>query len=869
MCLNAQNINNIIVDADANGRTVSDFLSEVEQKYGVDFIGAEPQLQSLIIGGIEKRTYMYSFLEDVLKPYSLAAVKVRDNVMFILDEKTREEFGNKKGNYLLINPDKLNVLEGKVLEASSNEPVYGAQVVLPKLGTGTLTDEKGAFEINMPPGRILRLNIQYVGYDTRSYLVGFSPYSDENSITTSMLTSSMELEGIIVTADRSDNVVQGKLAGIEKLDIKDIKELPTFFGEVDPIRSLSTLPGISIPGEISSGFNVRGGQSGQNLIRQDNAIIYNPTHLFGFFSAFNPDMISNVELYKGGGPATFGGRVASVLDIKLRNGDAGRLTLKGGVGMISSRLTIEGPIVKSKSSFLIGARISYADWLLKATDDVDLRNSTADFNDINAKFFQSINDNNIISISGYRSYDSFRLNSDSTFSWGTTNLTVNWDHIFNQRLVSNTSIASSNYYSKVSNNNEIEAFQYKNAINNLSLKSDFIFTRSEKEIYNTGFEINHTVIEPGRLQPAELNNTEPVDINDQRSLEIAAYIQSDFEITSKLAFSAGLRYSHFLRLGEDAIYRFDYNNLDGRYPSITDTTTYSRNEIIQSYNGLEPRISLRYLLNSNSSIKASYYRGYQYLHLVSNTTSVTPQDYWIASGPYLKPLIGDQYSIGFFKTLSGLELSTEFFYKNIDNAVDYIEGADITLNESLEAGLAQGQGTAYGAELFVKKSRGKLNGWLSYTYSRSLVAFDSSIESLNINQGRQYPTNYDQPHNISLVLNYRLGPRTTLSSNFNYQTGRPITIPISKFTYDAYLAALNYSSRNQYRIPDYHRLDLSLTIKDREKPNTRFRGEWVLSVFNVYGRKNAYSVYFNQYGRAYKLSVLGNIFPSVTYNFSL
>lgn len=284
---------------------------------------------------------------------------------------------------------------------------------------------------------------------------------------------------------------------------------------------------------------------------------------------------------------------------------------------------------------------------------------------------------------------------------------------------------------------------------------------------------------------------------------------------------------------------------------------------------MEPRISLRYLFNLQSSVKASYYRVYQYQHLISNTTSVTPQDYWISSGPYLKPLVGDQLSLGYFRnTDSGYEYSAEVYYKDIKNVVDYIEGADVTLNEALEAGLAQGQGIAYGAEILFKKNRGKLNGWLAYTYSRSLMDFSSDNENLNINNGEQYPANYDQPHNVSLVLNYKLGPRMTLSSSFNYQTGRPITIPISKFTYDAYLAALNYSSRNEYRIPDYHRLDLSLTIKDKERNNSRFRGEWVISVFNVYGRKNAYSVYFNKYGRAYKLSVLGSMFPSVTYNFS-
>ncbi len=869
LCSNAQNINTIVVDEKANGQNLYDFLESIEKEYDVDFVGAVPQLKSLIITGVEKRVYMYSFLEMILMPYNLTSVKVRENVMFIIDNASWQEFGNRRGNYLLINPKTPKQLKGQVQESGSNTPIWGSQVTVASLGLGTLTDENGLFELVIPQDEVVRLDIQYLGFDTKSYLVGFTEYSEESEVKTSLVTSSMELEGIIVTGDRSNDKIESRLAGVEKLDIKEIKELPTFFGEVDPIRSLATLPGVSVVGEISSGFNVRGGQSGQNLIRQDQSFIYNPTHLFGFFSAFNPDMISSVELYKGGGPATFGGRVSSVLDIKLRNGDAGRFSVKGGIGMVSSRIALEGPISKSKSSFLIAGRISYADWLLNATDHIELKKSTADFNDVNVKFFQTIDENNFLTISGYRSYDSFRLNSDSTFSWSTNNVAVNWDHTFNHRLVSNVSVASSNYYSKVNNYKDIEAFSYKNAIQNLSLKGDFIYSRSDKETIDVGFEAIYSNIEPGKLDPAQLNNTVPVDINNQHSMELAAFVQSDFELNSKWALSVGLRYSHFLRLGEDAIYEFDYDNPQGRYPSIVDTTYYSNNEIIKSYNGLEPRISLRYLFSLQSSIKASYYRVYQYQHLISNTTSVTPQDYWISSGPYLKPLAGDQWSLGYFRnTDSGYEYSAEVYYKDIKNVVDYIEGADVTLNEALEAGLAQGQGTAYGAELLLKKNRGKLNGWLAYTYSRSLMEFTSDYESLNINDGEQYPANYDQPHNVSLVLNYKLGPYMTLSSSFNYQTGRPITIPISKFTYDAYLAALNYSSRNEYRIPDYHRLDLSLTIKDKERNNSRFRGEWVISVFNVYGRKNAYSVYFNKYGRAYKLSVLGSMFPSVTYNFS-
>jgi hypothetical protein len=361
----------------------------------------------------------------------------------------------------------------------------------------------------------------------------------------------------------------------------------------------------------------------------------------------------------------------------------------------------------------------------------------------------------------------------------------------------------------------------------------------------------------------------PVNLTDQRSLQAAVFGQADIAITEKVSVSAGLRYSTFYRIGEDDIYLFDYSKIENRYPVIADTVHYSSNKVISNYSGFEPRLSLRYLIGSGSSIKASYYRGYQYLHLISNTTSTTPQDYWVNSGPYLKPQIGDQYSLGYFKNLSDdmYELSIEGFYKNINNAVDYIEGADITLNPSLEAGLAKGKGLAYGAELFFKKKTGKVNGWISYTYSRSLRKFSSENKNYEINNGDYYPATYDQPHIFSLILNYNVGVKNTLTVNFNYSTGRPITIPVSKFNYDVYLSVLNYSDRNAYRIPDYHRLDLAYTIRSNPHKIKRIKGEWVISIYNVYGRKNTYSVFFNRFGTASKMSILGTIFPSLTYNF--
>lgn len=865
----AQNVKDISIDESYNGRIFSQFLEEIEERYSVDFVFEEEEIEALTVLGVVHRERLMEYLERYLIHFQVT--RVRDNVVFITDKSGEDKFAMHKDDYFLLRTPQASeaTIKGQVSDSGNGEPLVGAQVWVQELNHGTLTDAEGVFTLKVHPG-IYHIEVRYLGFQTHYYTLGFSPYGSESTLRASLFPQSKELESVVVTAEGMDANVTGQLTGVEMLSIETIKSIPTFMGEVDPIRSLTTLPGVSTAGELSAGFNVRGGETGQNLILQDGAPIYNPSHLFGFFSAFNPDMVSDVVLYKGGGPANFGGRISSVLKIDLKNGDAGNHSLTGGVGLVSSRLSVEGPIVRGRSSYLIGGRIAYPNWLVRSTKNIQLNTSRAKFYDINAKVFHTVNENNFLSVSAYNSYDDFKLSGDSTFSWGTLNISFHWDHIFNKRFSSTMTAFNSNYYSRIESDDEIEAFIYRNEINTTGLKYDLNFTRNDQLKSVGGIEFNQILIEPGKIRPSNIDaNVPPQDMNDQREIEAALYFQADISLTDKLALSAGLRYSHFLRLGPDEIYVFDFDNINGRHPEVTDTLSYRAGKVFKQYNGFEPRVSLRYLFDDNASIKASYYRGYQYLHLISNTTSVTPQDYWVASGPYLKPEIGDQFSLGFFKNFSNnmYEFSVEGFYKEVKNSVDYIEGADITLNPGLEAGLAQGRGLAYGLEVLAKKGSGRMNGWISYTYSRSLRSFNSSNEFRLINEGDYYPSSYDQPHNLSLIFNYQLAERTVLSANFKYSTGRPITIPISKFSYEAYLSVLNFSERNEYRIPDYHRLDLSITFKDQPKRNRHWRGEWVLSIFNIYGRKNTYSIIFNRYGTASKLSILGTVFPSFTYNF--
>ncbi|GAB3335212.1 TonB-dependent receptor [Marivirga atlantica] len=867
----AQRVNDIIIDPKTNGKDFNLLLKDIESKNDVNFIYNEEDMQGISAYLIQNKTRLLNYIEDYLIEFNV--VSLNDKTVVLMKKDFIPDLGKKPDNYWITQgkPGQMVTINGTIYDKSTGETVVGAQILLPATGRGAITDINGQFSIKTE-AKFQELTINFIGFDKKTLLLGFDPEVAEKKLQSNLYPESQQLDVVTVTAKRLDENVRSQLTGVERMGIESIKKLPTFLGEIDPIKSMTTLPGVSTAGELSSGFNVRGGETGQNLILQDNGTIYNPSHLFGFFSAFNPDLVDNVTLYKGGGPASYGSRVASVLDISLRNGDVGRYKISGGLGLVSSRLTAEGPIKKGRSSFIIGGRISYADWLLNATKNIELTQSSAKFHDITAKIFQKINSDNFISFSVYNSHDDFKFAGDSIFSWNTLNGSFLWDHTFNDKLNSSLSIANSNYSSNLDNIDEITGFTYYNEINSLRLKYLMNFDKSEKYVFSGGIEAEGLIIEPGKLTPTkDDSNISASNMQNQKGIEAAAFVQADIDISSKLSAMVGIRLSNFFRLGGEEILKYDFNNIEQRYPVVTDTINYKNGDLINHYIGFEPRLSFRYLISEEVSLKASYFRTYQYLHLISNTTSATPQDYYVVSGPYLKPARGDQFSLGLFKNFSKnkWETSVEGFYKITDQAVDYIDGADITLNPRLEAGLVQGHAKAYGIEFLLKKKTGIFNGWIAYTFARSLRQFSQNTGSrVSINDGAYYPATYDQPHILSLVTNFELGPKTTFSANFNYKTGRPITIPINKFSYGPYLSILNYSERNEYRIPDYHRLDLSLTVKDNPSKNGRYSGEWVFSIYNVYGRKNAYSITFNKYGKAKKLSILGSTFPSITYNFN-
>ncbi|MEO9802522.1 MAG: TonB-dependent receptor [Reichenbachiella sp.] len=867
----SQDLKSVYIDPSANGVGIKDYLSQVEKDYNVDFIFDEDKFGNFGMNGLVFRRKLLDYLHIYFDAFELKLVLIKPNVAVIIPSDLVNKFSPKNGFLALKQPipGKIN-LTGEIYDIDLNEPLIGAQIVVESVNVGGITNLDGNFSINYNTNDKYNIvRTQYKGFDSYLQLVAYSEYGDDKMPRTSLYPSITKLEDVIIRAHSIDRNVSGKLTGIENLGIESIKSLPTFMGEVDLINGLTTLPGVSTVGELASGFNVRGGNLGQNLIRQDGAIIYNPSHLFGFYSAFNPDIVDDVTLIKGGGNARFGSRVSSIMDVTLRNGETRNYHINGGLGMVSSRISVEGPLIKNKSSFILGGRISYADWALDITKDVQLTQSSADFGDVTAKLFQMIDENNFISLSGYASFDSFSLASDSLFSWGNRSLALKWGHNFNSNTDSQLTLAVSKYNSELHNKDGIEGFIYKNGITSTNLIYNVESKISENKQINYGLEANYSKINPGESRnTVELSNVLEFDIDDHKSLETALFAQYSWDITTNFAVSAGLRYSQFYRFGKGLVYEYDYNLTNSQFPEKRDSVNYGANELIEFQHGLEPRVSLRYKLNNSTSLKASYYRTYQYIHLISNTTSSSPLDYWLSGGPNLDPQIGDQFSLGVFKNFQEdkYELSAEGYYKDVKNTIDYIEGAEVKLSESIEGNLIQGNGIAYGVEFLARKNTGQLNGWLSYTYSRSLLRFNSAYDILTVNDGDLYPSQYDQPHNLSVVLNYTASKILSISANFSYATGRPITVPISKFSYGGYPTVNSYSQRNEFRVPGYHRLDLSVTLKG-EHPEKRFQGEWVLSIFNVYGRNNVFAVSFDEFGRASKVSIVGNMFPSLSYNF--
>lgn len=760
-------------------------------------------------------------------------------------------------------------LAGTISEANSGEPIIGAVVLIEEPRIGVITNEYGYYNIVLPQGRHTLL-IRSVGMEkTERQIMLYS----EGNLDVELEEDVIALKEIIVEAEKSINIT-GIQMGIEKMGMAEMKQVPAVLGELDVGKVILTLPGVQSVGEGASGFNVRGGAADQNLVTLNNATIYNPTHFFGFFSAFNPDVIKSATLLKGGIPAQYGGRVSSMFDVRTRDGNKKDFGLRGGISPVTARLTFEGPIVPEKASILIGGRSTYSNWLLEQVPDADIKNSKAGFYDMNGKISLDLGDKDALSLSGYYSRDKFQLISDSLYQYKNLNASFEWRHNFSNKMIGVLTGSYSDYEFQVSQESDsTEAFETNYSLASANFKLDFTYFMSSKSVLDFGFNSTLYNLDPGKISPTSPESIIKSEILEpEKAIENALYIGDNITLSDRLSVYLGLRFSSYSFLGPKSVYEYQ-EGIPKSPGSTTGLVSYGSNEVIQSYYGPEYRISGRYILQNESSLKFGYNRMRQYIHMLTNTTAISPTDTWKLSDTHIRPQIGDQVSVGYFRNLKNntIETYVEAYYKEVKDILEYKGGAQLLLNEQIETDLINGNSRSYGVEFLFKKKVGKLNGWISYTYSRSLIKVEGNSLEETINRGEYFPANYDKPNNLNIIANYKFNRRFSLSSSFVYSTGRPITYPVAKYNFGNG-ERIFYSDRNEFRVPDYIRVDLSLQLEGNHKVRKLAHSSWAFSVYNLFGRDNVYSIYFvseNGQVQGYKLSVFGSAIPTITYNFRL
>ena len=778
-------------------------------------------------------------------------------------------------NTLLFAQEKYTI-RGSISDVINGETVLGASVYLKGTTIGTTTNEYGFYSITAPKGTYT-LIVSYLGYKEIKKEISLT---EDIKLNFELEEASNTLEEVIITADEGIEKlnVRKPQMGVVALKAETIELAPAVLGEVDLIKTIQLLPGVSNNGEGSAGFNVRGGAVDQNLVLLDEAIIYNTSHFFGLFSVFNNDAIKNVKLYKGDIPARFGGRTSSVLDVRQKEGNNKDLELNGGIGLISSRLAVESPMFNKKGSFLLAGRTTYAQLFSGLLDD--LGNSNISFYDLNLKTNYEINENNKVYLSGYFGRDVFNISGLLDSNYGNASANLRWNHIFNDKLFSNLSLIYSKYDYQIIL--DFDQLDWISDIENFNVKYDLNYYATDKLKIDFGLNGISYNLNPGEIVPSTPSSSvNPLILDQKNAFEAGAYVSAEHTITDKLTARYGLRYSTFNRLGQQTITNYAnnqpvvYNQELGIYQSGTavGSTPYSRGQTMRKFGNLEPRLGLSYKLTDKSSVKGSYTRTAQYLHLLSNTISVTPLDVWTPSGPFIEPQLSNQYALGYYRNSNDNKYSFELeaYYKTTDNRIDYIDGANLLGNNTIETEILNGEARAYGLEFLLRKNKGRFTGWLAYTLAKSEQrSFGGNAGGPGINNGNWYNTPYDRTHDISLSGVYKLSDKWTFSSNLVYQTGRPVTYPSGQFEYEGSSIVI-YDERNANRLPAYHRLDIAATYKPNRRPDKRWKGEWVFSIYNLYNRMNAASITFNQnyntgVNEALRTSIFG-IIPSITYNF--
>lgn len=755
-------------------------------------------------------------------------------------------------------PQKTVTISGYIKDQNTGEDLIGASCYIKELAKGTVANSYGFYSISIPSGKYT-VSYSFLGTETVSKTIHIT---NDQKINIELSTKNQQITEVVVRGESASKNIERTEMSVVKLPASTVKKLPAFMGEVDLIKTVQMLPGVKPASEGSTGFSVRGGNPDQNLILLDEAPVYNASHLMGFFSVFNNDALSDMKLYKGDMPAHIGGRLSSFLDIRMKNGNSKKFSGNGGIGTISSRLTLQGPIGKNKkTSFIVSGRRSYADLFLRLSSDKDVKSNIVYFYDVNAKVNHRFNDNNRLFISTYVGKDRFKSKSNE-LQFGNKTATLRWNHLFSNKLFSNTTLLYSRYNYELSNNKGVDAFKWTSSMQDYSLKQDFNYFLNSNNNIKFGALFTYHHFKPGDANGiGEESFITKYNLGESNALEYAIYASNEQKIGDKLALKYGIRFSTFQNIGKGTVYHFNENY------EATGSTNYKSGDIYKTHTNWEPRLGLKYTLTPSSSIKMSYSRTCQYMQLAQNSTGGMPLDIWFPSSPNVKPQIANQYALGYFRNFRNntIEMSLEGYYKKMNNTIDFKDFAKLLLNKELEGELRFGKAESYGIEFMTRINFNRLQGWVGYTWSRSKRTIKE------INNGNTYRSPYDVPHNIKAALSYQLTKRTSISANFTYSTGAPATYPVAKSEYQGKYIRI-YSNRNSYRLPDNHRLDLALTLKGKKKPNRKWESEWNFSLYNAYGRKNAWFVNFvtdeNNPSTMYaEKTYLFTFVPSITYNF--
>jgi len=864
--------------------TAEDVIRLLEQQYGAQIFYNEQWFDG--------KKYSHQLLEQPLDQVLTLLVRnqnlkvsIIDGMFFIVPTiRNLPDFSSSEDQIIIIgNPAEYGrysraTITGRVIDGGTGEPLVGAVLFEPETGIGASTDFDGFFRVELPTGD-MSLRISYVGYEDRFQRIRlFGP----GLIELELFSSSTQLQEFTITALRAEENISRTQMSMINLDAKALKELPGTFGERDIVRSITLMPGIQSMGEFGTGFNVRGGSADQNLILLENVPLFNSSHLFGLISVVNPDLVNNLSLIKAGTPARFGERASSVLDIRLGNGlNMEETSVKGGIGLLNSRLLFETPVVKNKATFSFGARSSYSDWLLREIPNQDLMNSSAGFFDLTGLYNMALGPKNRLTLFGYHSSDRFGFGGVTNYKYQSSLASLRLNSAINSRLSSTLVFGLSKYNYLIEETPEINPYVHfgmNSAIDYYSFKWWLSWIPVPEHKFEFGINAIRYGIEPGRLSPkGEFSLIEAKTMEREQALELSAFVSDEIIINEKMNLELGLRFTQYLQLGpgKSFVYQADQPRLPG---NITDTLFYKNNETMANYNGLEPRVGLRINAGETSSVKFSFSRINQYINLISNTSVMAPADIWKLSDIHLKPLRSDQYAIGYFRNFldNSIETSVETYFKRLHNAIEYKSGAEVALNDFLETDIINAKGYNYGIEFYLRKSSGRLTGWTSYTYSASRVRSTSPFSESQINQNQYFPSNFDRPHNLVLNTNYHISRRWRFAATFTYNTGRPITLPEQAFQQGSNVL-IYYSDRNKYRLPDYHRLDISISLDENLRINRRGKGSWTISVMNLYGRKNPFSVFYKKEPsgmhetrsfKLYQLYIIGRPLPTITYNFS-